>query len=834
MSIKSKNYRFLAAALLSTLLSATLVGCSSSGSSTDKTPDANDGGNDGGNNSGEGGDNSGGEQTLDTQVNFTVENDTLMAWMHTNNKQAKSVALDEVRQSTVYSAKIALAENTNDWFDSYVYMSVPRSGKNKVGYTETDGAEFAADTGMTMSWTSFIYAQDTWVEIDLNNGGVIGSADDIIIRPTNLDFDVQMVDQDTVKVLVPYSQAGYRFSVEFPSEQMTSYNTLAGGSGQLTSEPGPGYPKVHTEPKNSMMVFASPMLNSAQQAELVPDKDADNVYQVKPGQVPDLDSISKSTLYFGPGTYTMPSDYHAHLASNVNWVYLAPGAYVKGAFQFRDGSEHYKVTGYGVLSGENYVYEADTTNDYKHNVNDNCHETCVKMLRFASGNSAQKLTLQGITVNEPPYHSFVVYGNESQFAMDVQQYKQVGGWYWQTDGLELYTGSQIQDSFFHANDDVIKIYHSNVTANNIQVWKVENGPVIQWGWWPREINNVTVENIDVIHNRIFWKDQKFNTCIINSSSVWTDMNADNTADPNKLIQNLTIRNVRSEGMNPCAMRLFAVSDWKNIVIDGLHIEAWNDLPKSSQQSLFKAYFNSNRTQQVEIGEGEQGVKIHNYTVAGQPVSIELDNWQAEKLGRISFDGELADNWTASSDMNASCTVQTITFSELADINAGGELNLNATSSSGLPVRYFVLSGGVSLDGSRLIAGDFAAQATIVAAQDGSSVYCPARAEQSLTILGSEPMYIGGSWQGWSPGNLEMSWDGIEYSASVNFAVGDYEMKFANKGDWSGQDWANATGLTGTVEETTGGGANIKFTISEAGDYLIKFNPDTLAYQIIKI
>ena len=827
---KSDNkFNWVGAVLFSCAVGLTAVGCSSSGSSGDTTPDV-DNGNNGGNGSGDGG----GNQQVETQVNFTVDDASLKAWMHTNAQASKAVALDKVRQSNIYSAKIASNKNTNDWFDSYVYMSVPRSGNNKLGYTETDGAEFAADNNMSMSWTSFLYADDAWVEIKLNNGGEISSADDIIIRPTTLDFNVEMIDSSSVKVLVPYSENGYRFSVEFPSEQMTSYNTLAGASGEITADKGPGYPEVHTEPRNSMMVFATPMLSSAQQAELVPNKEGADVYQVTPGQVPNLNSINKSTVYFGPGTYYMPSDYHAYLPANVNWVQLAPGAYVKGAFQFRDGSNEYKVTGFGVLSGENYVYEADTTNSYKHNVNDNCHETCVKMLRFASGNSPQKLILNGITVNEPPYHSFVVYGNESQFAMDVQQYKQMGGWYWQTDGLELYTGSQISDSFFHANDDVIKIYHSNVTAKNIQVWKVENGPVIQWGWWPREINNVLVEDIDVIHNRIFWKDQKFNTCLINSSSVWTDMNAINTADPNKLIQNLTIRNVRSEGKSPCAMRLFAVSDWKNIVIDGLYIDAWSDMPKSSQQSLFKAYFNSNQSEQVEIGQGDNGVKIHNFMVEGQPVLKSDDSWKADNLGRINFDAELFDSWTLTADKTAQCTTQTISFDAVSDINAGSTVNLSASSSSGLAVDYYLLSDGASLNGAVLTAGDFAADVTVVATQAGSDVYCPTRVEQSFAVLGSQPMYIGGSWQGWSPGNLEMAWDGVEYSVTVNFSAGNYEMKFADMGDWSGKDWADATGLTGTAVETTGGGANIKFSISDAGDYLIKFNPDTLAYSITQV
>ncbi len=44
-------------------------------------------------------------------------------------------------------------------------MSVPRSGKDKIGYTEEDGAEFTAKAGYTMSWSSFEYAADVWVNV---------------------------------------------------------------------------------------------------------------------------------------------------------------------------------------------------------------------------------------------------------------------------------------------------------------------------------------------------------------------------------------------------------------------------------------------------------------------------------------------------------------------------------------------------------------------------------------------------------------------------------------------------------------------------------------------
>ncbi|MBD2818479.1 hypothetical protein ID867_14700 [Streptomyces parvulus] len=55
-------------------------------------------------------------------------------------------------------------------------MSIPRSGKGKIGYTKEDGAEFSASANLTMSWSSFQYTTDVWVDVSLRTGQTISSA----------------------------------------------------------------------------------------------------------------------------------------------------------------------------------------------------------------------------------------------------------------------------------------------------------------------------------------------------------------------------------------------------------------------------------------------------------------------------------------------------------------------------------------------------------------------------------------------------------------------------------------------------------------------------------
>lgn len=569
----------------------------------------------------------------------TADSSALHTWWHDRNEARSDgpVAPDAVRMSDAYDVDVSTVSAPDDTYDSFAYMSMPRSGKEKEGYDGQDGAEFASSAGLTMSWSTFEAREDTWVTVRLTTGATIDDASDVTVRPTELGLPVELVDPTTVRVKVPYSEDGTRISVEFAPELVTAYNDMEGVSGNLTLDPT-GNRAVHTEPGDSLMIFAQPMLDET--SEDVPTEADGSIRHVTPGSVRDLDTAEEEILVFGPGEYDMGTDYHAQLPPNVRWVYLAPGAYVKGAFRFvSDEQDAYKVTGYGVLSGERYVYEADTREGYQHRSEDtNCHADCVKMLQFASKDAPQHLDLHGITIAEPPYHSFVVYGNEDTFTMDVSRYQQVGSWYWQTDGIELYSGSRMRGTFFHANDDVLKLYHSDVRIEDTVIWKNENGPVVQWGWGPRDVSDVVVRDTAVIHNRMGWKDVKNNTCILNSSSHWEDMEATDRADPDSWVRDIRFEGIEVEGMVNCAFRVHAMASTEGVRVDGLHIDRWNELDPVSQASFIRAHTDT-EGRPVAIGDrrGERPALIlSDYRVDGKLITRRGHAWGAEDAGRIDM------------------------------------------------------------------------------------------------------------------------------------------------------------------------------------------------------
>ena len=582
---------------------------------------------------------------------------------------------NQVRESPFYSVKVGNASSSKK-YDSFTYLSIPRGGLGKVGYTGDDGAEFAANNGFTMSWSSFVYSKDVWVNVSLNTGAKIKSADDVTIRPTTLNFDKKMVDDHTIAVKVPFSQDGYRFSVEFASEQTKVYANGAGGAvtqfstasdrDQLLAN---AKDYIETEPRNSMMVFAQPEVKGTEEGtNTIPTAQSGKTLVVEPGEFPHEIPSDIEIIYLKQGSHWMGSKRQAEFGPSVRWIYFEPGAYLKGALKFTGSPKvtNYKLTGYGVLSTEQYGYETSTTNGFNHrpDKDDQCWNSCVKPMLFTSDKIQQTLDLQGLTVKEPSYHSYAHYayvpkdaedaktrpeGSEETFAMNIRNYQQVGAWYWQTDGLDLHTGSKMRNTFFHANDDVIKLYHDNVESKNVVIWKNENGPIFQWGWVGRNINNVNVENTEIIHSRMYWGGNS-NMCVFNSAGdLWGGSHKESPA-PNYWVQNMTFKNTRVEGTLNCGIRIDNQGSMKNVKIDGFHVDAWTGQRQDLQQSTLRMA----KSWDGKVGTfgdkfASNGLIIHNYYVGGKGISFADENWQGDQLGRLNFDPSLQGSWTVGYD-----------------------------------------------------------------------------------------------------------------------------------------------------------------------------------------
>jgi hypothetical protein len=108
--------------------------------------------------------------------------------------------------------------------------------------------------------------------------------------------------------------------------------------------------------------------------------------------------------------------------------------------------------------------------------------------------------------------------------------------------------------------------------------------------------------------------------------------------------------------------------------------------------------------------------------------------------------------------------------------------------------------------------------------------------ETYTVTSVAPqssMFVGGSFNGWNLPTLPMTYTGSNNwsTCPVLITAGSHQLKFANTSNWSGADWGNTSGLSGTTVLSTGGFPNLSFTIPTTGNYSIEFNDATLRYSI---
>lgn len=524
-----------------------------------------------------------------------------------------------------------------------MYETIPRNGQGNILIpgdldsvtTADDSITIEADIWITMAWTSFVYSTDAVVKISRSNNG--STARNVVIRPSNLGLIITDDGEGNVYIQVPYREEGYRFSVEF-QDALYSYRDACNVEMTVCDfvqdwhPDGPHFfanltdenPVMSVEPHDALLIFASPFLP----ADLVPNQNSADTYVIYPGLVPNLSEITNTNVWFAPGVHYMTGTNHLVLSDSVNWVHLDDGAYVKGAIQFTTAAATIKATGHGVLSGEQYVYQANTASGYTNNAS-NIHG-----LRMWSGCSSgdiqQTFILRGPTTNAPPFNSIDFTGDMDTIAIDQRDYKQVGAFFGQTDGTTLYSGSIMADTFYHSNDDTIKTYGSNITVRDVVVWKGKTAPTIQFGWASRNLTNITIDGVDIIHMK--YSSNASHPSIIGANQIYDYPETDTTtADLSSTIRNVYFGNIRAEGVSGNLMRIVPLANFDNITIENVSIDKLGPANTGIHQSQLPLWFDAD-DKVVSIS----GFSIANFRVAGEVVGAILENYGPNALGALNI------------------------------------------------------------------------------------------------------------------------------------------------------------------------------------------------------
>lgn len=182
----------------------------------------------------------------------------------------------------------------------------------------------------------------------------------------------------------------------------------------------------------------------------------------------------------------------------------------------------------------------------------------------------------------------------------------------------------------------------------------------------------------------------------------------------------------------------------------------------------------------------------------------------------------------------SCNSQSITFPAIPNKNYNDPaFDPAAVSSAAQAISYEVTSGPAKIVNNQVQLTGVNGTVFIQAKQGGGNGYCAAIPQlQSFDVTGGHnaQMFVGGTYNNW--GMKPMTFENNSWKLKNQiFLAGNYELKFANTNNFTGQDWGNATGLSGSAQQTTGGGGNISFSITTPGTYTIDFNDITLQYSI---
>lgn len=605
-------------------------------------------------------------QTLSNQTssnNRTSDTDSLKTWWHSTGEINTKTPVENgnVRQSHVYNIQVASSSSPQDFYDSFVYESMPRNGNGNICLPgdltsicppgrDEDGISIEGDIGADMAWTQYLTSTDSIVRVTRTGNGSI-SADDVVIRPTTLGFD-KRVENSSVLITIPFSDRGYRFSVEFNDSLWEYRNSEPGLNAHYVQNKNPSgkdyvsayddsMPVVGVEPLNALLIFVSPFPAT----ENVPN-DESNTFYVEEGLVSNLKEVDKTILYFKPGVYWLTAKAHAILSKSVSWVYLAPGAYVKGAFQFETDSLDIKATGFGVASGEQYVYQANAEQGYINNKSD---ATSLKMWRFESQPGAH-LTLTGLTTANPVFNSMDMYIDYETFSVDVWDYKQTGAWFGQTDGIQMYPGSYVRDVFYHVGDDGIKTYYSNVLCERMTVWKTNNAPIVQFGWYSRDISNITVNEVEVIHTRYLNQHPKFPRGLVASAVSYVDDDSTQTANISNHLSNYKVSKWRCEGLCPNLLGINPLENIDTMLFENIWIEKFapnTTLVGTSTFTVFTDGHQGNRP--IALGDNSPnsvGLVIKDFYVGDEHITLEANNWDVGSAGRLNFSETYWGRWTA--------------------------------------------------------------------------------------------------------------------------------------------------------------------------------------------
>jgi len=261
----------------------------------------------------------------------------------------------------------------------------------------------------------------------------------------------------------------------------------------------------------------------------LPDFTADNVIDFSKRPAKHNDPDRPNILYFPPGVYDL-----VELGYNLNegfpldagdTVYIAGGAVVHGAFS--STGPNVTVRGRGIISGAKWMWVRKRYSDAGIPWNYGRYREVAVHLHGGGGN-----LVEGITFTDPVH--FCISVEYDSVVRGVQCF----GWWYTTDGVRAGDRSVVEDSFFKVNDDIVKVYDSDMVVRRCLIWQQVNGAPFQFTWnLKKPVRGVRVHDCIIMASEVS-NDRELmgNRAVVNSR---LNMGAD--------ISDFVFENIRIEG-----------------------------------------------------------------------------------------------------------------------------------------------------------------------------------------------------------------------------------------------------------------------------------------------
>ena len=367
------------------------------------------------------------------QMNNACADPTGCGTDDTNNVFFPTNALNYPMPSDQYAVQYKLGNG--DWTNASVYISY---------YGETLASPFNISSGYISNKTSM-----SFVSIPA------GTNTQVYLRVTNLNSSFTVSDNVSVR----------------PSVKHVAVNVANDGTVNLSTKTGPDFEG------DQFLLWWSDGTNGGSVQSLA--FFLDPIYTPPTGSNvmiittnTDLKKLTNfDTLIFQGAFQLVDGGYQDYnVPTNINNIFLAPGAWVQGKLHFRySNGVRKRVYGPGVLDGSRFCYALRSCGG-------DPGDESLSFEKTQGNGIPDTYSLDGIVITDHNHATADLLVNGT-----VNNVKSLG-WNGLNGGFRLGDNTTVSNVFLRCCDDSLMIWGTNVFVTNATVWQNYNGGVVNLGW----------------------------------------------------------------------------------------------------------------------------------------------------------------------------------------------------------------------------------------------------------------------------------------------------------------------------------------------------------------